>query len=302
MRDMRAIWKGAISFGLVTIPVQILNATKREELSFRMLRKKDLSPIQYKRVAEVDGKEVPWEEIVKGFEYEKGRFVVMEEDDFKKVELKGTDSIEILDFVDVDQVDPIYFYKPYFIEPVKGGAAAYALLRDVLKDTGKIGIAKVVIRSRQHLAAVKPKDELLVLELMHFASEIQSAEGLKVPAAKELDKRALEMARTLVTQMSTDWEPERYTDEYASAVMDLINKKIEAGGKELPGPKRHAPAATNVIDLVSVLQESLAAAGGGGGGGGGASHSRTKKRAPAAAKRASRKATTKKRSTHKRAA
>jgi DNA end-binding protein Ku len=300
---MRPIWKGAISFGLVTIPVQIINATKREELKFKMLRKGDLSAINYKRVAEVDGKEVPWEDIVKGFEYDKGKFVVMEEKDFEKVDLQGTDSIEILDFVDVAGVNPIHFYKPYYIEPMKGGAAAYALLREVLSDTGKIGIAKVVIRNRQHLAAVKANGPLLVLELMHFASEITPAENVKVPAeSTTVDKRALEMARTLVEQMTSKWEPERYTDDYATALMKVIEKKVEAGGKELPGTKKtHAPAATNVIDLVAVLQKSLSEASGGKSAQA-TERSRVKSRAPASTKRSSAKSPAKKRGTHKHAA
>lgn len=258
---MRPIWKGSISFGLVTIPVAILTATRREELKFRMLRESDLSAINYKRVAEVDGKDVPWEQIVKGFEYEKGKFVVLKDADFEKVELEGRDAITILDFVDVSGINPIHFYKPYYLEPMKGGAAAYGLLREVLADSGKVGIAKVVIRSRQHLAAVKANGGLLVLELMHFGEEIVPAEAVKVPAEKASRGRELEMARALVEQMSSEWEPARYTDEYAGAVMKLIEKKIALGGKELPGGKRHTPAATNVIDLVAVLQKSLNEAG-----------------------------------------
>lgn len=304
---MRPIWKGSISFGLVTIPVQILNATNsREELHFKMLREGDLSPIRYKRVAEVDGKEVPWEKIVKGYEYEKGKFVVMEEKDFDKVDLKGTDSIEILDFVDEGEVEPVYFYKPYYIEPTKGGAGAYGLLRAVLADTAKIGIAKVVIRNRQHLAAVKANGDMLVLELMRFASEITPPEEVKVPEAKGMDKRALDMARTLVEQMSTRWEPERYIDEYAEKVKELIEKKIEAGGKELPGVKKQAQAATNVVDLVAVLQESLKNSGKAAKTSGEKADvvpSRIRKRSPAGGRRATRKgAAKKKRRTHKSAA
>ncbi len=254
---MRPIWKGSISFGLVTIPVAILTATRREELKFRMLRDEDLSPINYKRVAEVDGKDVPWEHIVKGYEYEKGKFVVLKESDFEKVELDGDDAITIQDFVDLAGINPIHFYKPYYLEPMKGGAAAYSLLREVLADTGKVGIAKVVIRNRQHLAALKANGGLLVLELMHFAEEIVPAEMVKVPTEKAVGPRELEMARALVEQMSSEWEPTKYQDEYAAAVMKVIEKKIESGGKELPGTKRQAPAATNVIDLVEVLQKSL---------------------------------------------
>jgi DNA end-binding protein Ku len=261
---MRAIWKGSISFGLVTIPVALHTATKRDELKFRLLRKSDLSPIQYKRVAEVDGKEVPWEEIVKGFEYEKGRFVVFEDKDFERVNVAATEAIEIMDFVELGEISPMFFYKPYYLEPQRGGAGAYALLRDVLAKTNKAGIAKVVIRTREHLAAVKANDQLLVLELMHFADELISPEGLKVPEDKKIGKREEEMAMTLVQQMTDRWEPARYKDDYKEALMDVIQRKIEAGGKELPVEKRQRRAATNVIDLVAVLQKSLEQAGRGG--------------------------------------
>src|SRR3954465_2606545 len=153
---MRPIWKGSISFGLVTIPIAVLPATaSTEKISFKMLRKGDLSPIRYKRVAEEDGKEVPWNDIVKGYEYEKGKFVVFDEKDFEAVELASTDSIAIQDFVDVDKIDPIFFHTPYYLEPMKGGGVAYGLLRDVMAETGKVGIAKVAMRNREHLAAIK---------------------------------------------------------------------------------------------------------------------------------------------------
>jgi DNA end-binding protein Ku len=260
---MRAIWKGSISFGLVTIPVALFPATsEREKLKFNMLRKRDLSPIRFKRVAEVDGKEVPWEEIVKGYQYDKDKYVVFEDKDFESVELPSTKTVSIQDFVDVDQINPIFFHTPYYLEPMKGGAGAYALLRDVLAETGKVGIAKVALRNREHLAALKANGPLLVLELMHFAEEISPAESIKVEADKPIGSREKEMAKTLIDQMSTEWDPARYQDEYASAVMKLIEQKIKAGGREIPGHKQDAPAAaTNVIDLVKVLQESLAAAG-----------------------------------------
>lgn len=299
---MRPIWKGSISFGLVTIPVSIVTATRREELKFRMLRDSDMSPINYKRVAEVDGKDVPWEHIVKGFEYEKGKFVILKDEDFDKVEVEGHDAITIVDFVDVDQINPIHFYKPYYLEPQKGGAPAYGLLREVLADTGKVGIAKVVIRNRQHLAAVKANESLLVLELMHFAEEITPADNVKAPPKKEVGSRELEMARTLVKQMSSDWEPEKYKDEYAASVMKLIDKKVASGGKELPGAKKQAPAATNVIDLVAVLQKSLSEStkGSGGGSASGSSGARpAKARTP---KRTAKKPAAQKRIAHKRAA
>ena len=260
MRSMRAIWKGSISFGLVTIPVALHNATKREELKFRLLRKGDLSPINYKRVAETDGKEVPWEHIVKGYEYEKGKFVIVRDEDFKRVDIEATETIDIVDFVDLDEINPIFFHKPYYLEPQKAGGGAYALLRDVLAKTNKTGIAKVVIKTRQHLAAVKANDKLLILELMHFGDELISAKGLKIPEPK-LGKREEEMAMTLVNQMTEKWDPERYVDDYRTNLMKVIEAKIEAGGKELPTEKPKHRAATNVIDLVAVLQKSLKEAG-----------------------------------------
>src|SRR5215213_8426119 len=169
---MRAIWKGAISFGLVNIPIALYSATRTEALKFRLLRATDLSPVNYKRVAEADGKEVPWEQIVKGYEYEKGKFVVLKDEDFKRADIEATQSVDIQDFVKLDEIDPIFFDKPYYLEPEKRGEKAYALLRDALKKTGKVGIAKVVIKTRQHLASVKPYGNLLVLELMHFAEEL----------------------------------------------------------------------------------------------------------------------------------
>jgi DNA end-binding protein Ku len=259
---MRAVWKGSISFGLVSIPIAVYPATsEKEKLKFNMLRKSDLSPIRFKRVAEVDGKEVAWEEIVKGYQYEKGKYVVFEEKDFDAVELKSTNTVAIQDFVDVNQINPIFFHTPYYLEPMKGGTSAYGLLRDVLAETEKVGIAKVAMRNREHLAAVKANGPLLVLELMHFAEEISPAEAIKVDTEKPLGAREKEMAKTLVNQMTSDWEPERYQDEYAAAVTKLIEEKIRAGGREIPGRKQDTPAATNVIDLVKVLQDSLAAAG-----------------------------------------
>jgi len=259
---MRAIWKGSISFGLVNIPVSLQNASRTEELKFRLLRGSDLSPVNYKRVAQVDGKEVAWNEIVKGYEYEKDKFVVLKDDDFKRVDLEATDTIDIVDFVDVAQINPMYFYKPYYLEPLKGGAGAYELLRQVLFDTKKVGISKVIIKTRQHLAAVKANSDLLVIELMRFADELVPAAAIKVPREKKLTTRELTMAKTLVNQMSEDWDPQRYTDEYRSALMKLIDKKVASGGRELPASGKKAPHATNVIDLAAVLQQSLADAGG----------------------------------------
>ncbi len=203
---MRPTWKGSISFGLVYIPIAVYPATREEKLSFRQLRRSDLSPIKYKKVAEADAKEVPADQIVKGFEYERGRYIVMNDEDFEKVRIESTHSIDITDFVDLGQVDPKFFYKPYFLEPQKGGEKAYALLHKALTNAA-------------------------------------------------LNEKELKMAQALVDSMSVPWEPEKYRDEYRSAVMDLIEQK--AKNKKIDMPAMAPRPTTNVVDLVKVLQESL---------------------------------------------
>ena len=253
----RAIWKGSISFGLVNIPIALYPATRREELKFRLLRKSDLSPVNYKRVAEKDGKEVSWDEIVKGYEYEKGKYVVLNDEDFERVDLEATQTVDIQDFVDQEEIDPMFFYKPYYLEPQKGGDKAYALLRDALKNSKKVGIAKVVIKTRQYLAGVKPEDGALVLELMHFADELADSEKLHLPKKVEMGKREMTMAKSLIDSMASKLNPEKYHDDYREALMEVIEEKVEAGGKEIEEKTRKAPKPTKVIDLVSVLQKSL---------------------------------------------
>src|SRR5438128_2308728 len=253
--SMRPIWKGSISFGLVYIPVAVYPATREEKLSFRQLRSSDLSPIRYKKVAEADSNEVPADQIVKGFEYERGRYVVLKDEDFEKVRIESTHSIDITDFIDLEQVDPKFFYKPYFLEPQKGGEKAYAVLHKALSGTGKIGIAKVVISNREYLAAVKPDGLFLILELMHFASEILSPEILKNGSVGGITDKELKMAQTLIESMSDSWEPEKYRDEYRMALMEIIEQKAQH--KEIATKAPAPPAPTNVVDLVKVLQESL---------------------------------------------
>jgi DNA end-binding protein Ku len=259
---MRAIWKGSISFGLVNIPIALYPATRKEELRFRLLRKSDLSPVNYKRVAEKDGKEVLWDEIVKGYEYEKGKYVVLKDEDFERVDLEATQTVDIQDFVELDEIDPMFFYKPYYLEPQKGGDKAYALLRDSLEESKKVGIAKVVIKTRQYLAGVKPEDGALVLELMHFAEELADAGKLHIPKKVEVGKREMNMATALIDSMSSKWNPEKYRDDYREALMGVIEEKVEAGGKEIEEKPKKAPRPTKVIDLVSVLQKSLEQTGG----------------------------------------
>ena len=255
---MRAIWKGSISFGLVNIPIALYPATKEEELRFRLLRKSDLSPVNYKRVAEADGKEVPWDEIVKGYEYEKGKYVVLKDEDFQRIDLEATQTVDIKDFVKIDEIDPIFFYKPYYLEPQKGGDKAYVLLREALADGEKVGIAKVVIKTREYLAGVKAEEQVLVLELMHFAEELADASKLHVPKKIQPGKREVDMAKALVDSMTTKWNPEKYHDDYREALMEVIEEKVESGGKEIKEKPKKAPKPTKVIDLVSVLQQSLA--------------------------------------------
>ena len=261
---MRAIWKGSISFGLVNIPIGLYPATRRDELSFRQLRKSDLSPINYKRVAEVDQKEVPWEEIVKGYEYEKGQFVVVTDEDFKRANVEATQTVEITDFVELDEIDPMFFDKPYYLEPQKGGKKAYALLRDTLKETGKVGVAKVVIKTKQHLAAVKPKGNALVLELMHFADELLEPTELDLPKDEAVGKKELDMAKALVESMTSDWEPKKFQDDYTAKLKEVIEEKVAAGGKDLPAPRGRSKPATNVVDLVAILRKSIEENSGGG--------------------------------------
>lgn len=252
---MRPIWKGSISFGLVYIPVAVYPATREEKLSFRQLRATDLSPIRYKKVAEADQKEVTADQIVKGFEYERGRFVILKDEDFEKVKIESTHSIDITDFVEVEDVDPKFFYKPYFLEPQKGGEKAYGLLHKALSKTGKIGIAKVVISNREHLAAVKPDGLFLILELMHFAHEILSPDQLSNGPDKEVGEKELKMAEALIDSMAGAWEPEKYRDEYRTALRELIEQKAQ--NKDVSGPVAAPRPTTNVVDLVKVLQQSL---------------------------------------------
>ncbi len=255
---MKPIWKGAISFGLVNIPLTLYPATRREELRFHFLRKSDLSPINNKRVAEADGKEVAWEDIVRGYQYEKGKFVVLNDDDFARVDVEATQTVDIQEFVEVADINPMFFSKPCYMEPGKGGDKAYTLLREVLRDTGKVGIAKVVIKTREHLAAVKAQGDALVLELMHFAEEIIDAGELHMPGAAKLGKKEADMARKLVESMSGRWDPKKYKDEYKEALMEVIEEKVAAGGKEVAKPKKtKGVKPTNVIDLVAVLQKSI---------------------------------------------
>jgi len=252
---MRAIWTGAISFGLVSIPISLYPATKREDLKFRLLRAGDLSPVNYKRVAEADGKEVPWDKIVKGYEYEKGKYVVINDEDFKRVDVEATQTVDIIEFVKLAEVDPLLFSKPYYMEVRKGGDKAYALLRQSLSESGKIAIAKVVIKIRQHLAAIKPQERGLMLEIMHFPEELLDASDFKQPAGAPCAKGEIAMAKQLIESMSVAWDASAFKDDYHAMLEKVVEQKLQHKGEKATAPPKQK--ATNVIDLASVLQASI---------------------------------------------
>jgi len=252
-----AIWTGAINFGLVMIPVKLFAATRENELHFNQLHKKDKGRINYKRVCSVDEKEVPWSEIVKGYEYEDDRYVVLSDEDLKAVSVEATQSIDISQFVKLDEINPMHFDKPYYLEPEKKGYHAYALLRDALRKSEKVGIAKVVIRTREYLAALKPQGEALVLELMRFADELVPEDDFKFPRATEkVPPSELRMANMLIDSLSSPFKPESFKDSYRDAVMKMI--ELRARGKApKKAAKRRLARVSTPSDIMDVLQQSL---------------------------------------------
>lgn len=254
---MRAIWSGALSFGLVNIPVRLYSATEEHGLDFDMLHKKDLSPIRYARVCKADGKEIPYEDIVKGYEMQEGDYVVLSDEDFKKANVKKTKTIDIIDFVKEDQVDSIYFEKPYYLEPDKGAAKAYALLREAIKQSKKVGLAKFVLRNREHLAIIKPHGSAIVLEQLRFNEEIRKPEGLTLPDTKEKPgRREIEMALSLIDQLTEPFKPEKYKDTYVQDLKQVIKEKSK--GKRVKAKNAEKiPETTQVNDIMAMLKKSL---------------------------------------------
>ena len=259
----RALWKGAISFGLIYVPVELHTASKDNTLPLHMLDSRDFAPIGFYRVNKNTGKEVDWGHIVKGYEYKKGQFVVLDDEDFERVKIASNQTVDIKEFVNLEEIDPMFFDQPYFLAPEKGGDKAYTILREALNRTNKVGIAKVVIKTREHLAAVKPMGEALVLELMYFADELADPKELKLPDTKNIGQRELKMAESLIENMVGKWEPNKYKDEYREALLELIKEKIKSGGKVAAGAKTSRAKSTKIVDLVSVLQQSLEQAQGG---------------------------------------
>jgi DNA end-binding protein Ku len=258
----RSIWKGSIAFGLVQIPVDLHVAESPDELSFRQLDKHDFAPIGYERVNKRTGKKVAWEDIVRGFERSRGEFVVLSDRELESANVEATHTIDIVAFVDEGDVDPLYFEKPYYLKPTKQGAKAYALLRHTLEKNAQIGIAKIVIRTRQHLAAIVPRGRALVLVTMRFAHELRSDDELELPSdAMKITEAEQRVASTLVEAMHAKWKPDDYRDDFRDDVLALVEKKAAAGEintvEEL-APEHHAmPAATNVLDLVELLKKSV---------------------------------------------
>src|SRR5499433_351447 len=252
---MRSIWKGNISFALVSIPISLFSATRRNELSFHYLHKKDMSSVSYKRFCDTENSEVPWEEITRGYEYEKDQYVEITDEDLDKADVELTKTIQIQEFVLEEEIDPVYFDKPYYLEPQKGGERAYALMRDALAQSKKVGIAKVVLKSREHLAAVKSVGNMLTLQTMRFSHEIVDAGSLNLPAKAEISKKEMDLANTLIDSMSDKFDPNRYKDDYYDKVLGIIQRKVAGVSPEVPAAKGPGPA--KVVDLMEGLKQSL---------------------------------------------
>jgi DNA end-binding protein Ku len=251
---MRPIWSGTISFGLVSVPVRMFPATSSKELRFHFLHRKDLTPIAYEKVRRDDRQPVGADEIVRGFEIERGRYVPLEEDDLDRLDIELTHSIDICDFVDLDEIDPVYFRKAYYLLPAEGAEKPYSLLARALEETGKVGVAKVVIRNKQHLAVLRPYDDALLLETMYYADEVRRPDQLDGDLTKpRLQQAEVELAKSLVENLSEPFKPEKYDDTYRKELLDLIRAK--AAGEPLP--EEPAAEEAEVVDLMSALRESV---------------------------------------------
>jgi len=252
---MAAIWKGSVAFGLVNIPVELRTAVRADHISFRLLHQDDLSPVKYERVCQADGEPVPWSEIVKGYEYQKGKFVVLSDEDFKTAALEKSKSIDILDFVKQDEIDPRYFETPYYLVPAKGAEKSYALLREAIRAGGVVGIGKIIIRQTQHLAGIKVLGDAMVLEIMRFANELVDADEYNFPRRGDVRPQELKMAEQLIENLSEPFDPSRYTDDYRANLMKVITAKMRGKKVKLESPEESRDS--NVLDLMSKLKASL---------------------------------------------
>jgi DNA end-binding protein Ku len=258
----RAIWSGSISFGLLNVPVKLYSAVSKQTVRFRELREDDGARVRHKRVAEGDGKEVPYEKIVKGYEFAPDQYVVLTREELAELDPKKTRAIEIQDFVDLDDIDPIYFEQPYYLAPDKGAAKAYALLVQAMKETRKVAIARFVLRNKEHLAAIRPMDDVLTMATMRFHDEVTPPNELdgdvfEEEKPKKPEKRELEMAKQLIESLSSDFEADRYRDEYREELLSLLERKAE--GKEVVAAPTEEPKPTKAPDLMAALEESLSA-------------------------------------------
>jgi DNA end-binding protein Ku len=256
----RALWKGSIAFGLVNIPVELHTAVRDSRPRFRLLHAEDKSPVKFERVCAREGKPVAWEELVKGYEYERGRFVVLTKEDFRAAALEKSRTVDIRNFVKGEDIDDRFFETSYYLTPSKGGERAYALLREAIRETELVGIATIVLRDAQHLAALEVKGDAMVLTMMRYAEELVDRSEYKFPAAGHIRKPELQMARTLVEQLADKWDPEQYTDEYRANLMKIIKAKMK--GKTAKLEAAPEPQAAEVVDLMERLRQSLQGAGG----------------------------------------
>ncbi len=261
----RVLWKGAISFGLVHIPVGLYSAEKRNTFDLTMLDRRTMKPVGFKRYNKETGEDVSWDDIVKGYEYEKGRYVVLTEEDFKRANVEATQTVEIVSFVSGDDIAPMYFETPYYLAPDKRGEKGYALLRETLLQTGKVGIATVVIRTRQYVAALWPVDQVIMLNTLRYTNELRTADELDVPLqdlkAVGIGAKEIDMARRLVEGMTDEWKPDAFRDTYHEDLLALIDKRIQAGQTEAvtePSEREEErPPAGDVIDLMALLKRSV---------------------------------------------
>jgi DNA end-binding protein Ku len=256
----RELWKGAIRFGLVHVPVSLYPAEERQDLSFTMLDKNDMQPVGYKRYNKSTGDEVAYEDIVKGYEYEKGSFVTLEKDDFKRANVEATQTVDIVGFVGLHDIPPYYYESPYYLAPGKHGDKGYALLREVLEKKGMVAVATVVIRTRQHIAALYPRDNVLILDTLRYPNELRPTKGLEVPKdlkEAKVTPNEVKMAERLIEDMKIEWDPRQYHDTYRDDLMKMIEEKASGHVKKMP--KVHAPRQAEVIDFAKLLERSLSA-------------------------------------------
>ena len=252
----RSIWKGSLAFGLVNIPVELFSATRDHRPKFRLLHAKDEEPVRYERVCQKEGKPVAWEDLVKGYEYAKGQFVVLTKDDFKTAALEKTKTIDILDFVDPAAVDERYFETPYYLLPGKGAERAYVLLREAIRESGKIGISKMILRDAQHLAAVEAIGDALVLTMMRFSDELADLKEFSFPRKADVRPAEMKMAQQLIGNLVSEWNPAKYTDEYKENLLRVINAKVKGRKPKLIDEDR-SPKQAEVVDLMARLRASL---------------------------------------------